>query len=90
MFLKGSSRIKCDLEIGLCLEEFIFNVLTKKRNLERAVLAIESRSAAARLSAKKKRDEACEDAAKVDDMAKLPDDDDDDRHERWGVVLDVY
>ena len=59
-------------------EEFIFNVLTKKRNLERAVLAIESRSAAARLSAKKKRDEACEDAAKVDDKPKLPDDDDDD------------
>ena len=59
-------------------EEFIFNVLTKKRNLERAVLAIESRSAAARLSAKKKRDEACEDAAKVDDKPKLPDDDEDD------------
>ena len=59
-------------------EEFIFNVLTKKRNLERAVLAIESRSAAARLSAKKKRDEACEDAAKVDDKPKLADDDDDD------------
>ena len=59
-------------------EEFIFNVLTKKRNLERAVLAIESRSAAARLSAKKKRDEACEDAAKVDDKPKLPTDDDDD------------
>ena len=58
-------------------EEFIFNVLTKKRNLERAVLAIESRSAAARLSAKKKRDEACEDAAKVDDKPKLPVDDDD-------------
>jgi hypothetical protein len=59
-------------------EEYIFNVLTKKRILELAVLAIEKRYSAARLSSKKKRDEACEDAAKVDDMPKLPDDDDDD------------
>ena len=76
MFVCLFADLARDLGQTHCVnEKFICNVLTKKRNLERAVLAIESRSGAARLSAKKKRDKVCEDAAKVDDM---PDDDDDD------------